>query len=173
MKISSKGDYALRTLLTLAQLMEEKRPVRLPEIADRNGIPVKFLEQIMIQLRGAGLVVSRRGRYGGYQLAKDPEKITLGEVIRLIDGTVAPVGCVGRTEINGCSLRETCVLKDIFHEIHLRIGEIIDNTTFRDLCDRAKRNGNGRKSDLAKDAMAIFQTCPTGRTSQLSASETP
>jgi len=127
MKISSKGDYALRTILALAMKIEEKKPVRLPEIAEENNIPVKFLEQIMIQLKGAGFVTSRRGRHGGYLLAREPGNISLGEVIRLIDGAVAPVGCVSSSDYNECSLETRCVFKKVFHDIHLRIGEIIDN----------------------------------------------
>jgi Rrf2 family protein len=141
MKISSKGDYALRTILTLAMKCDEKKPVRLPEIAEQNNIPVKFLEQIMIQLKGAGFVTSRRGRHGGYLLAKAPEKITMGEVIRLIDGSIAPVACVSRSDYNACQLEPKCILRKVFEDIRERIGDIIDHITFKDLCDMVACEG--------------------------------
>jgi Rrf2 family protein len=140
MKISSKGDYALRAILTLALRNGEKKPVRLPEIAEQNHIPIKFLEQIMIQLKGAGFVSSRRGRHGGYLLAKPPGDITLGEVIRLIDGSIAPVGCVSGCDYISCALESDCVLRNVFSDIRERIGEIVDRTTFGSLCDKV--NGN-------------------------------
>ncbi len=141
MKISSKGDYALRAILTLALRNGEEKPVRLPEIAETNRIPAKFLEQIMIQLKGAGLVTSRRGRHGGYILAKLPQEITLGDVIRLIDGSLAPVGCVSRQGRVSCKLEAGCVLKMIFNDIRERIGDIVDNVTFKDLCDMTENKG--------------------------------
>lgn len=151
MKISSKGDYALRTILALAMKIEEKKPIRLPEIAEENHIPVKFLEQIMIQLKGAGFVSSRRGRHGGYLLARSPDRITLGEVIRLIDGPVAPVGCVSTNDYNSCVQEKRCVFKKVFHEVHSRIEAVIDNITFRDLCDMAEADGNGQHETAQED----------------------
>jgi len=149
MKISSKGDYALRTILTLAMKCEEKKPVRLPEIAGDNKIPVKFLEQIMIQLKGAGFVTSRRGRHGGYLLAKAPEKITLGEVIRLIDGSIAPVACVSKSDYNSCVLEPKCVLMRVFFDIRQRIGDVIDNISFKDLCDMV----NNKEQEFSHKAL--------------------
>jgi Rrf2 family protein len=140
MKISSKGDYALRAILALALRNGEKKPVRLPEIAEQNHIPIKFLEQIMIQLKGAGFVSSRRGRHGGYLLAKPPGEITLGEVIRLIDGSIAPVGCVSGCDYISCALETNCVLRDVFSDIRERIGEIVDRTTFGSLCEKVNKN---------------------------------
>jgi Rrf2 family protein len=143
MKISSKGDYALRTLLTLSIRNGEKAPVRLPEIAEQNKIPVKFLEQIMIQLKGAGLVTSRRGRHGGYLLARRPSDITIGEVIRLIDGTIAPVSCVSSTDYISCTLESHCVLMKVFGDIRKRIEEVVDHVTFGDLSDMIQKKEPG------------------------------
>lgn len=135
MKISSKGDYALRALLTLALRNEDKKPVRLPEIAEQNRIPIKFLEQIMIQLKGAGFVTSRRGRHGGYLLARPPSDITMGDVIRLIDGSIAPVGCVSGCDYISCVLEADCVLRTVFRDVRNNIRNIIDGITFANLCD--------------------------------------
>lgn len=140
MKISSKGDYALRTLLTLSLKNGNKEPVRLPEIARENKIPVKFLEQIMIQLKGAGFVISRRGRHGGYILAKPPREITLGEVIRLIDGSIAPVGCVSEGDYISCTLEPNCVFHKVFGEVRARIEEVVDQITFEKLCEMTRAN---------------------------------
>ncbi len=150
MKISSKGDYALRAILTLALRNEEKKPVRLPEIAEQNHIPIKFLEQIMIQLKGAGFVTSRRGRHGGYLLAKKPKEITLGEVIRLIDGSIAPVACVSECNYIACAFEPRCVLRTVFSEIRSQIGEIVDHTTFAHLCERAVRNEQALNLESSK-----------------------
>jgi Rrf2 family cysteine metabolism transcriptional repressor len=147
MKISSKGDYALRAILTLALRNGEKKPVRLPEIAEINHIPIKFLEQIMIQLKGAGFVSSRRGRHGGYLLAKAPGEITMGEVIRLIDGSIAPVGCVSECDYITCVLEADCVIRGVFSDVRKRIGEIVDRTTFGNLCDRTKQKSPGVPGD--------------------------
>ncbi|MFH2001941.1 MAG: Rrf2 family transcriptional regulator [Planctomycetota bacterium] len=160
MKISSKGDYALRTILTLSLKIDDKKPVRLPEIAEQNSIPVKFLEQIMIQLKGAGLVSSRRGRHGGYLLAKDPSTITLGHVIRLIDGSVAPMGCVSTSDYNACSLEPKCVLKKVFSDVNARIADIIDRITFSDLCkqvleNRDKETGEAQATHPSPSALRI------------------
>jgi Rrf2 family protein len=148
MKISSKGDYALRTLLTLSLKNGNKEPIRLPEIARENKIPVKFLEQIMIQLKGAGFVISRRGRHGGYSLAKSPREITLGEVIRLIDGSIAPVGCVSEGDYISCALEPNCALHKVFGEIRARVGELVDQITFETLCEmtRARENESSKKT---------------------------
>jgi Rrf2 family protein len=153
MKISSKGDYALRTLLTLALRSSDKSPVRLPEIAEQNKIPVKFLEQIMIQLKGAGFVTSRRGRHGGYLLARSPYEISVGEVIRLIDGTIAPVGCVSRSDYISCTLESHCVLMKVFSDIRKRIEDVVDNISFGNLCEMVRSQESGLHRGVGQEAL--------------------
>jgi Rrf2 family protein len=104
MKLSKKGEYALRSLINLGIAVEVKRSlVQVSELADNEQIPVKFLEQIMQALKEAGLITSVRGKFGGYRLAKPAREITIGQVVRLIDGPLAPIGCVSQSAYEKCT----------------------------------------------------------------------
>lgn len=100
--LSQKAKYALRSVLLLAQDAEGE-PKQIAELADAGRIPRKFLEAIMVELRNHGIVESRRGRNGGYRLAKPPEEISFGAVIRIIDGPLAPIRCASRTQFVPCA----------------------------------------------------------------------
>src|SRR5215216_328783 len=98
MKLSKKGEYALRSLINLGIASEVGRTlVQVSELAESEQLPVKFLEQILQALKDGGLVLSARGKFGGYRLARRPKEIKIGEVVRLIDGPLAPIGCVSQT----------------------------------------------------------------------------
>ena len=101
MKLSKKSEYALRAILELT-LVHGKATLQRHEIAARQHIPVEFLEQILLALKRAGLLSSRRGMRGGYGLLKSPEEVTLGQVIRVLDGPLAPIGCVSKTAYQKC-----------------------------------------------------------------------
>ncbi|CAN5848058.1 hypothetical protein BH23PLA1_BH23PLA1_28170 [soil metagenome] len=101
MSVSSKCYYALRALYALAE-HEGPRPMRASEIAEKEHIPIRFLEVILNQLKGGGFVQSRRGAEGGYFLARSPEELTVGEVMRFIDGPIAPVDCVSQSRPKEC-----------------------------------------------------------------------
>src|SRR5664279_1867379 len=104
MKLSKKGEYALRSLINLGIAAEVGRSlVQVAELADSEQLPVKFLEQIMQALKEGRLVASERGKFGGYRLAKAAQKITIGEVVRLIDGPLAPIGCVSQSAYEKCT----------------------------------------------------------------------
>src|SRR5688572_14494579 len=104
MKLSKRGEYALRALIDFGIAYELGRPLmRIAELVEKERLPVKFLEQILTQLRGAGYIETRRGKSGGYLLAKPPREISLGQVIRLIDGPLAPISCVSVTAYERCS----------------------------------------------------------------------
>src|SRR5271154_2275756 len=104
MKLSKRGEYALRTLINLGIAAKVERSlVRVTELAKAEDLPVKFLEQVMQQLREAGFVASVRGKHGGYRLARSAGKITIGSVVRLIDGPLAPIGCVSQTAYKPCN----------------------------------------------------------------------
>jgi len=104
MKISKRGEYALRSLINLGIAQELGRPIlRIRELARREGIPIKFLEQILLQLKLAGYLDSKRGVNGGYFIRKPLAKITIGEVVRLIDGPLAPISCASVTAYRPCS----------------------------------------------------------------------
>jgi Rrf2 family protein len=131
MKITYKGDYALKAILDLA-LHYNVELVTTQDIAKRIDAPAKFLEQVLLELRKAGLIESRRGNIGGYKLSRPPARITLGEVIRLIDGDIEPISCV-KDKYTDCADRHRCVFKGIWQKVARVTSEIIDNVTFEDL----------------------------------------
>ena len=138
MKITYKGDYALKTILDLAGHFGSG-PVVINDLSSRLDIPTKFLEQILLDLKRAGFVESRRGKIGGYSLAKEPAKITLGEVIRFIEGPIGPIACVDK-KYSGCHDVSSCVFRNIWAQVSSSTSKIIDNITFEDLLKRSKKN---------------------------------
>ena len=132
MKISYKSDYALKAVLDLALCYEGREPVSIHDTAKRIDAPVKFLEQIFSGLKSHGVIESRRGSNGGYLLARPPEKITVGEIIRLIEGPTEPISCV-KQDYAGCDEMYTCVFRNIWKEIHQATSRVIDRVNFRDL----------------------------------------
>jgi Rrf2 family transcriptional regulator, cysteine metabolism repressor len=141
MKITYKSDYALKAVLDLALCYESGEPVGIHDTAKRIDAPVKFLEQIFSGLKTHGIIESRRGSSGGYLLAKPPSKITIGEIIRLIEGPTEPISCV-RQDYTGCRELYSCVFRKIWQDIHLATSQIIDNVNFKDLAAEyeSKRN---------------------------------
>jgi Rrf2 family protein len=101
--LSQKAKYAMRATLILAERWGRQEPVSIREIAEREGISVKFLETILVELRDAGIVESRRGRSGGYRLRRPPEEVSFGSVIRAIDGPLAPIRCASRLYFEPCA----------------------------------------------------------------------
>lgn len=138
--LSSRAKYATRALLDLT-LHYEEGPTLIHDIAERQEIPLKFLEQILLSLKRAGFVESRKGRGGGYQLARPPEKITLGAVVRVIDGPLAPISCVSVTGFMecGCPDPPTCGLRTIWQEARNVFASILDKATFAEIRDRQQR----------------------------------
>ena len=134
MKITYKGDYALKALLDLA-LHYDQGVSTINDIAKRIDAPVKFLEQVLLDLKKGGFVESKRGNVGGYQLSKDPAEITVGQVVRYIDGPIEPIGCVEKGYSN-CSDLSCCLFKGIWKKVANATSEIIDQVTFGDLVDQ-------------------------------------
>ena len=116
MWISKKTDYATRAVLALAILRDE-RALKMHEIAARTHVPESLLEQIMSQLRGAGIVRSERGPHGGYRLNHAPEEITLERVVRLFQGPLAPISCATRNEPEPCAMEIGCSLQGAWREV--------------------------------------------------------
>lgn len=131
MRITYKGDYALKALLDLA-LHYDQGPSTIHDIAKRINAPVKFLEQVLLELKNGGFLESRRGKVGGYLLAKPPGQITIGEVIRFIDGPIEPIACVEKG-YSGCTDLYKCVFRPIWSEVGKAVSEIVDNITFEKL----------------------------------------
>jgi Rrf2 family cysteine metabolism transcriptional repressor len=135
MKITYKSDYALKAVLDLALRYDGGEPVSIQDTARRIDAPVKFLEQIFSGLKAHGIIESRRGSSGGYLLAKPPEKITVGDIIRLIEGPTEPISCV-RQDYAGCNEMYTCVFRDIWKDIHRATSQVIDHVNFKELAIR-------------------------------------
>jgi len=138
MKITYKGDYALKTILDLA-LHYNQGVVTIHDLAKRADIPLKFLEQVLLELKQGRFVDSKRGINGGYFLARVPSKIKIGEVVRFIDGPIEPIPCANPGALyKGCSDIYKCAFKNIWVEVTKAISKIIDNLTFEDLCRKVK-----------------------------------
>ena len=147
MKLSLRGEYALRALIVLG-LTPPSNVVRIQAISEQQNIPKRFLEQILNDLRAAGILESRRGISGGYRLRLSPEQITLAEVIRLIDGPLAPVSCVSEKFYERCSCPDenVCGIRSIMKEVRDAIVRILEGVTLAQLCDRV-RQLQGRHSN--------------------------
>src|SRR3989338_9166461 len=137
MKITYKGDYALKTILDLA-LHYESGLVTIHDLAKRADMPIKFLEQILLDLKRGGFVEARRGKIGGYILARAPSQIRLGEAVRFIDGPIEPIGCVEKG-YSGCKDIYKCIFRNIWQRVSRATSDIIDHITFEDLVSQLKR----------------------------------
>lgn len=132
MRLSRKSEYALLALVDLARRYQ-KGIAKIIEISEQNGIPKKYLEQIFIQLKGAGYVRSIRGASGGYELAKSPAEITLAEIIRLIDGPLASVGSASLYFFEHTPIERNEKLLRVFKEIRDMVANKLENTTLNHL----------------------------------------
>lgn len=133
MKISTKGRYALRLMLDLA-LYEDEGYVKIKDIAKRQDLSDKYLEQIITILSRAGYVKSIRGASGGYKLAKLPTEYTVGMILRLTEGSLAPVSCLDG-DISECSRYDNCATLEVWKRLNDAINEVVDNITLADLMD--------------------------------------
>jgi Rrf2 family cysteine metabolism transcriptional repressor len=137
MRITKKGEYALRALVDLA-LNYRKGLRQIQDIVREEAIPEKFLEQILVVLKNAGFIQSKRGIGGGYSLSRPPNEISLGEVIRLVDGPLAPLGCVSQTMQVKCPKEITCGIRSVMLDVRNATAEILDRVTLADVCNRTK-----------------------------------
>lgn len=129
MKLSKKTDYALRAIFTLVEYYESRLPIPIREIARRNDIPKRFLEHIMLDLKAKGWVESIPGTKGGYLLAKPPEQIALGEIVRHFDGILAPIGCVSLTGYERCTQESVCRFRRVMLDIRNYVAALMDQAT--------------------------------------------
>ncbi|HUQ62889.1 MAG TPA: Rrf2 family transcriptional regulator [Acidimicrobiales bacterium] len=138
MRVSTRGDYASRALLSLALHAPETAPTSVRDIAERTGLPQPYLEQILLALKGAGLVRSKRGVGGGYVLARSPAEITLGEIVSAVDGPIA-VGDFGAPHQNGaCDHEGQCVLLTVWADLGEHMRQHLDTYTLADMVTRAR-----------------------------------
>ena len=137
MRVSAKGDYATRAMQDLA-LHYEKGPIQIEDIARRQHLPARYLEQILLSLKRAGFLESKRGMSGGYYLAKPPREITIGAIIRAVEGPIIPIFCVGSGKREICIEEPHCCLRDIWADVRDAVAKIVDQTTLEDLCRRIR-----------------------------------
>ena len=148
MKLTSRGELALKAVLELAKVERSESPgLPAAEIARRCNASAKFLEQVLAQLKAGGYVVSRLGARGGYRLTRDPEDIYVGEVSRLIDGPLAPAPCASLTQhrrCDWCADEATCVLKSVWTDVRDAVANVMDGVSFGELVRRAEAEGQTR-----------------------------
>lgn len=142
MKISTKGRYALRLMIDLA-LNDQDRLVRIKEVAERQKVSDKYLEQIVSILNKAGYVRSIRGPQGGYRLAKKPEAYLVGDILRLTEGSLAPVACLD-TDINECEKQNECATLELWKRMDEAIKSVVDHITLADLVQWQLEKVNGK-----------------------------
>ncbi|WP_136525167.1 RrF2 family transcriptional regulator [Geomonas ferrireducens] len=148
--ISKKTKYGLKALIYLARRYEQG-PILIADLAREERIPKKFLENILLNLKNAGVLQSRKGRGGGYSLGRPPEKITFGQAIRLMDGPLAPVPCVSEmayARCTECGSELTCGIRLVMKDVRDEMARILDGTTLADVLEKIDRAGAQGK-DLA------------------------
>jgi Rrf2 family protein len=143
-KLSKKSEYGLRALIELTLAYEEHTTLQRHQIAKRQHIPIEFLEQILLALKRAGLLASRRGLKGGYTLIKPPGEITVGQVIRILDGPLAPIGCVSKTAYQKCrdcpyADKAECPVQHVMGPVRDAIAGILDNCTLNDFASSHRK----------------------------------
>ncbi|MFI5352666.1 MAG: RrF2 family transcriptional regulator [Candidatus Binatales bacterium] len=138
MKFGVGIDYSLKALLMLAERYPTVQPLRVEEIASREGIPENYLRRLLIDLKRAGLVASQKGPSGGYMLARSPGKITMEEVVQTIEGDYTPVECFEDGANSPCRRDENCAMREVWREVHDAVGTILRRTTLQSLAERRK-----------------------------------
>ena len=138
MKLTKRGEYALRALIDFGIAYELGRPlIKVGELVEKERLPVKFIEQILMQLREAGYIETKRGKGGGYLLAKPPKEIRFGQIIRLIDGPLAPIACVSQTAYERCTCpdEDHCGLRMLMLDVRNAIARILDRYVLADVVE--------------------------------------
>lgn len=143
MKLSTKGEYGLRAMYDLAELYGEG-PISLKSVAERQDISEPYLEQLFALLKKSGLVKSVRGAQGGYTLAREPYEITVGEVLRALEGNFAPMDCVDAGVIEPCKRAEYCVTRQIWGKVKDAVDGVLDGITLQDMKDDAAKIRAGK-----------------------------
>ncbi len=163
MRFSKKSEYGLRAMIELTQSFG-KGLVQRKDLAERQGIPIGFLEMILLQLKNSGLVGSRRGVNGGVFLLKDPNEVTLGQIIRILDGPLAPIGCVSQTAFQKCedcpyAETDSCPIQGIMLNVRNAISSILDHYTLKDF---VKIQSSPIKKTIRKRSRSV-KSLPPGK----------
>lgn len=133
MRLSTRGEYGVRAMHDLAERYKQG-PVPLNSIAERQDISQDYLEQLIISLRKGGLVRSIRGAQGGYELARDPSEISIGEILRILEGPVGPVECLDGGDAEICGRAGQCAARTVWKRLRESINGVLDTTSLADLC---------------------------------------
>ncbi len=178
MKLSKRGEYALRSLINLGIAQKVgRRVVRVTELAKAEDLPVKFLEQVMQQLREAGYVESERGKHGGYRLAQPAANIPIGAIVRLIDGPLAPIGCVSQTAYEPCNCPDEahCGLRMLMLDVRNAIAAILDRYSPGDVVEVTTRKmiSSGHALPLSAEPRTPPSKSRVKRTTRRSANTSP
>lgn len=147
--VSQKCQYAVRAVFELAR-RHGQGPVKIGEIAEVQAIPLRFLEVILNQLRGAGFVQSRRGADGGYALAREPGDLMVGEILQFIEGPLAPVACMTERTARDCSLQGNCSFIGLWKRAEKAVSDVYDQTSFQDLVDGQTSKPKSRRRPRLK-----------------------
>lgn len=147
MKLSTRSHYGLRAMVRLARSYGFG-PLSLTEIAEVEDLPLAYLEQLVAPLRRAGLVTATRGVHGGYQLARDPKTITVGDVVRVLEGSLAPVECASEEGGSSCCEREPeCTTREIWIKMRESIAQVLDSTSLQDIAGPARHHDSLKEID--------------------------
>ncbi|HXW83462.1 MAG TPA: Rrf2 family transcriptional regulator [Candidatus Binataceae bacterium] len=138
MKFGVGVDYSLKALLMLADRYGAQQPVRVEEIAETQNIPENYLRRLLIELKRGGLVSSQKGPSGGYQLARSPSRITMEDVVDIIEGGYSPVECLDEPGSPVCPKSEACSMRDVWREVKDSVGTILRRTTLQSLAERRR-----------------------------------
>lgn len=174
MKLSKKGEYALRALIDLSMAQSLERPlVPLSALAEAQRMPATFLEQILADLRQAGFLSSTRGKYGGYSLARPANEILIGEIVRRIDGPLAPIGCASVTAYERCACpdEEHCGLRLIMMDVRNAISNVLDRYTLAQLADVTLQHL--RRDGLVPKVVELVRHLDLSTRAKVAASKTP
>jgi Rrf2 family protein len=145
--LTKKTKYALKALMSLVR-EHGHGPVLIADLAEHEEIPKKFLEQILLSLKNKGILQSKKGKGGGYLLGRPPETITLGEVIRALDGPLAPIPCVSQTayvKCDECEDETTCGIRVVMKQVRDETAKILDGTSLADLIENVEKLTRGKK----------------------------
>ncbi|MGH7779246.1 MAG: RrF2 family transcriptional regulator [Candidatus Binataceae bacterium] len=139
MKFGVGVDYSLKALLMLAERYPGSQPTRVEEIADTQGVPENYLRRLLIELKRGGLVASQKGPSGGYMLAKSPARITMADVVEIIEGEYTPVDCLEEGGAATCPKDEPCPMRDVWREVRDSVNQILRHTTLQSLAESRKK----------------------------------
>ena len=140
MFVPQKAQYALRAIFELAK-RSGRSPVKIADVAEAQAIPPRFLEVILNQLKQAGFVESRRGSEGGYMLSRQPADLSVGDVMRFMQGDMSPVDCIAGRSRSRCPLYGSCVFLPMWQRAGKAISDVLDGTSFKDLLEKEKEPG--------------------------------